>query len=96
MIKIIGRYYFEKYWRRYPEAEEVLKAWFYRFQNFSCKDADKMTESFPRTMVFNFQITPSIFLLAKLRTDLEVLQILGMGTLYKAGAGNFITTQTQF
>lgn len=95
MIKIIGRCYLEEHWTRYPEAEEILKAWFYRFQNFSYKDVDKMVESFPRTTVFNFQITSSIFLLAKLRRDLKVLKIMGIGSLYKARSGNFIATTTQ-
>lgn len=96
MIKIIGHCYLEKHWARYPETEEILKAWFYRFQNFSYKDVDKMIENFPRTTVFNFQVTPSIFLLARLQIDLEVLKILGIETFYKARSGNFITTQTQF
>lgn len=87
MIKIIGRCYLEKHWARYPETEEVLKAWFYRFQNFSYKDVDKVLETSPRAVVLNFQVTPSIFLLAKLHADLKVLKILGIGTFYKAGAG---------
>jgi hypothetical protein len=47
-------------------------------------------------MVINLQVTPSVFLLAKLRTDLDMVKILGIGTLYKTGSGNFISTKAQF
>lgn len=91
MIKIIGRYRLEEHWKKHPETEQHLKAWFYRKQAFSYKNVDKVTDNFPKVKICHFQITPSTFLLAKLRTDLEVLKILGVGTLYKAGSGNFST-----
>ncbi|MBY0462602.1 MAG: hypothetical protein K2Q34_05430 [Alphaproteobacteria bacterium] len=91
MIKIIGRYHLEEFWKKHPETEQPLKAWFYREQAFSYKDVDKVIENFPKVKTLNFQITPSTFLLAKLRTDLDILKILGVGTLYRASSNGLIT-----
>jgi mRNA interferase HigB len=91
MIKIIGRYRLEEYWKKHPKTEQPLKAWFYREQRFSYRNVDRVIENFPKVKVLIFHITPSIFLLAKLRTDLEVLKILAIGTLYKAGTHSLLT-----
>jgi mRNA interferase HigB len=91
MIKIIGRYRLKEYWKKHPKTEQPLKAWFYREQRFSYRNVDKVIENFPKAKLFTFQITPSTFLLAKLRTDLEVMKILAIGTLYKAGDHSFST-----
>ena len=91
MIKIIGRSRLEAHWKKHPETEQPLKAWFYREQAFSYKGVDKVIENFPKVKICHFQITPSTILLAKLQTDLEVLKILGVGTLYRAGSHSLTT-----
>lgn len=91
MIKIMGRSYLEDYWRRHPEKENILKAWFYRIQNSSGNTIEKTTGNFPEIRVLNLQLTPSLFLLAHFHERLGILRIRGLGTLYKASSCQFST-----
>ena len=86
MIKVIGRAYLKEYWKRHPETEDILKAWFYRIQNSSDETIEKIIGNLPETRALNLQLTPSIFLLAHFHERLEVFWIRGLGTLYKAGS----------
>ena len=86
MVKVIGRAYLKEYWKKHPETEDILKAWFYRIQNSSDETIKKIIGNFSETRVLNLQLTPSIFLLAHFHESqgrLDVLRIRGLGTLYK-------------
>lgn len=86
MIKIIGRSYLKDHWIRHPETEDVLKAWFYRFQNTAYKDAGKIIENPYKTRALNLKLTPYFFLLADFHEDLEVLRIRDIETFCKDGS----------
>ena len=78
MIKIMGRSYLEEYWRRPPEKENILKAWFYRIQNSSGEAMEKIIGNLPEPRVLNLQLTPSLFLLAHFHERLGILRIRGV------------------
>lgn len=93
MIKIIRRSYLEDHWKRYPETEEVLKAWMYKIQDGSYESSKDFLNDFPKTALIgqgalNFQVTPSVFLLASFHAVLKVLVIRGIGTLYSSSSSN--------